>query len=82
VRLRVSVIPRSGRSELKKSGNSLKVWLKSAPEDGKANAELMRILADKFDVKTHQIEIISGFSSRKKVVDIMGVSEADIEKIP
>jgi len=78
----VSVIPRSGRSELKKSGNSLKVWLKSAPEDGKANAELMRILADKFDVKTHQIEIISGFSSRKKVVDIMGVSEADIEKIP
>ena len=81
MRLRLSVIPRSRRSELKKVGNSIKVWLKSAPEDGKANDELVRMLADKLNVGKSEIEIVSGFSSRNKVVDIVGVSASDIEKI-
>ena len=77
----VKVIPKSGRSELKIVGKTLRVWLKSAPEDGKANAELVRILADKLKLRKSDIEIIRGLSSRNKVVDIVGVSVADIEKI-
>lgn len=77
----IKVIPKSGRSELKKVGNSLKVWLKSAPTDGKANAELVRILADKLKIAKSRIEIVSGFSSRNKIVDILGVTQEDIEKI-
>lgn len=80
-RVSIKVIPKSGRSELKRVGNSLKAWLKSAPEDGKANDELVRILADKLNVRKSEIEIVSGFSSRNKVVDIVGVSATDIEKI-
>ena len=80
-RLSVKVIPKSGRSELKKVGNSLKIWLLSAPEDGKANDELVRILADKLDIRKSDIVIRSGFSSRNKIVDIVGVSLEDIEKI-
>lgn len=81
MRLRLSVIPRSGRSELKKVGNSIKAWLKSAPEDGKANDELVRMLADKLHLRKSEIEIVSGFSSRNKTVDIVGVTASDIEKI-
>lgn len=80
MRIRVSVIPKSCRSELKFDGKNLKVWLKSAPTDGKANKELVRTLADKLNIRKSDIEIRSGFSSRNKVVDILGVTPEIIEK--
>ena len=80
-RIAVKVIPKSGRSELKFEGKTLKVWLKSAPEDGKANDELVRTLADKFGVSRNSIEIVRGISSRNKSVDIVGVTAEEIEKI-
>ena len=80
-RLSVKVIPKSGRSELKMVGKTLKVWLKSAPANGKANEELVRILADRFDISVSEVRIFSGFSSRNKIVDILGVTQGDIEKI-
>jgi uncharacterized protein len=46
------------------------VHLKSLPVDGKANEELIRLLADKFDVPKSQIRIKSGLSSRQKLVEI------------
>lgn len=79
-RLSVKVIPKSGRSELKFEGKTLKAWLKSAPENGKANDELVRILADKFDIPKSTIAIVRGFSSKNKVVDISGISTEEIEK--
>ncbi len=76
----ISVIPKSGRSSLKFDGNVLKVWLKAAPEDGKANAELVRTLADKLGIPRSGIEIIRGFTSKKKTVDIQGTTLEEIKK--
>ena len=79
-RLSVKVIPKSGQSKLKFEGKTLRVWLKSAPEDGKANDELVRILADKLEISLASIKISRGFSSRNKIVDISGISVEEIEK--
>lgn len=79
-KISVKVIPKSGRSELKFEGNSLKVWLKSAPTEGKANEELVRILADKLDISRSEIEILRGFSSKNKSVDILGLTLEEIKK--
>lgn len=79
-RLSIKVIPKSGRSELKFEGNSLKVWLKSAPADGKANEELVRTLADKLGILRSEIEILRGFSSKNKIVDILGLTLEEIKK--
>ena len=49
---------------------SLTIHLKSQPVDGKANKELIEILAKKFDVSKFQIRIKSGLSSRNKLVEI------------
>jgi uncharacterized protein (TIGR00251 family) len=49
---------------------SLTVHLKSPPVDGKANKELVEILAKRFDVSKSQIIIKSGLSSRNKLVKI------------
>ncbi len=76
----VKVIPKSGRIQLKFDGDILKVWLPVAPEDGKANDELVRILAKKFDVPRSQILIRTGLSSRNKNVDISGITLGEMKK--
>lgn len=79
-RLWVKVVPKSNRREAKLERGSLKVWLKSAPENGAANHELCLFLAKKLDIPRVDIKIFSGFSSRNKVVDISGISLEEIEK--
>lgn len=76
----IKVIPKSGRSELKFEGDVLKVWLKSAPEDGRANVELVRILAKYLDIPRAHIEIFRGKSSRNKAVNISGITLEEMKK--
>lgn len=49
---------------------SLIVSLKSPPVEGKANAELIKILAAEFKVAKSDIQIKSGLSSKYKRVEI------------
>lgn len=49
---------------------SLTVHLKSPPIDGKANQELIALLAKKFNLSKSSIAIKAGFSSRNKLVEI------------
>lgn len=55
---------------------SLTVHLKSPPVDGKANAELIKLLAERFGVPRSAITIRSGAGARLKWVEIAGVDEA------
>jgi uncharacterized protein len=52
-------------------GDSLKFRLAAPPVDGKANAELVRFLADAFDVPQRQVTIVRGETSRQKSVRIV-----------
>ena len=47
-------------------GNEIKVSIKSKPESGKANRELLKLLSDYFHVPSDKIKIIQGEKSRKK----------------
>jgi uncharacterized protein (TIGR00251 family) len=49
---------------------SLTVYLKSPPADGKANQELIQLLAKEFDVPKSFIRIKAGASARNKLVEI------------
>ena len=50
----------------------LKVRLAAPPVDGKANAELLRFLADAFGVPTRNVGLVRGETSRQKVVRVDG----------
>ena len=50
--------------------NSYKAHLLSAPLDGKANEELIRLLARELKLKKYNIEIIKGLTSSNKVISI------------
>ncbi|WP_414518826.1 DUF167 domain-containing protein [Nostoc sp. PCC 9305] len=67
----VKVKPHSKQQRIEEQPDgSLTVYLKSPPVDGKANEELIKLLADKFDVPKSHIRIKSGFSSRQKLMEI------------
>lgn len=51
---------------------ALRISVSSAPVDGQANEELVKIIAKHFDVPKSQISIIHGLKGRFKVVEIMG----------
>ncbi len=50
----------------------MKIDVAAVPEDGKANAELIRYLAEEFGVTRMQVEIIAGQTSAKKKIKING----------
>jgi hypothetical protein len=81
VRLDIKVIPKSRHQRLEFQGNALKIWLQAPPSDGRANDELIEILAKKLGVPGWRVEIVAGFTSRNKKVDILGVNLEEIEKI-
>ena len=53
------------------SGDEIAISIKSPPERGRANRELVKKLAAHFKVGEDRIRIISGLASRKKVVEIL-----------
>lgn len=68
---KVKVKPNSKIQKIEEEADgSLKVHLKSPPVDGKANEELIKLLAEKFDVSKSHIKIKSGLSSRQKLIEI------------
>ena len=50
---------------------SLKISLKSPPIDGKANLELISLLAKYFKVSKSQVMIKSGQNNQSKIVEIL-----------
>lgn len=74
MKLVVKVKPNSKHQAIQTcEDGSLIVHLKSPPVDGKANAELIKLLAEKFSVPQTRIEIKSGRSAKQKLVEIIGL---------
>ncbi|MEM0313973.1 MAG: DUF167 domain-containing protein [Candidatus Bathyarchaeia archaeon] len=57
---------------VKVEGDKIVIGIKSRPEKGKANLELIRKLAKHFNVPASQIKIITGHTARRKIVEVLG----------
>ena len=66
----VKVFPKSGREEVLQVADGLKVYVKAAPEGGKANVTVARLLAEHFHVTSSAVRLVSGATSRKKMFEI------------
>jgi uncharacterized protein (TIGR00251 family) len=51
-------------------GDALKIRVAAPPVEGKANAELMRFLAEAFGVSQRAVTLLRGEGSRRKLVRI------------
>jgi uncharacterized protein (TIGR00251 family) len=54
-------------------GDAIKVQVSAPPEGGKANAAVVKVLAEALGVKAAQVELISGHTQPRKVVRIDGL---------
>ena len=69
--IEVKVKPNAGASCLRQEeGGAWRAQLKSPPIDGKANAELIELVAKHFGCRKSAISIKSGSSGRTKLVKI------------
>ena len=81
-RLTVKVHPRAKKSALAgRLGDAWKLSLAAPPVDGKANEECVRFFAELARVPRSRVRIVTGLTSRLKVVEIEGVPQADLERL-
>jgi uncharacterized protein (TIGR00251 family) len=71
MKISVKVKPNSKQQKIEAiTEDNFVIHLKSPPVDGKANKELIEILATKFKVTKSQIVIKSGLTSKTKLIEI------------
>jgi hypothetical protein len=80
-RLRLRVSPGSGRAEiLGRHGDAWKVRVTAAPEHGRANEAVLRLVAEALAVPREALTLVSGSGSRDKIVELTGVGPALAER--
>ncbi len=80
--IEITVIPKSSRSQINiDEHNNIRAYLNSPPADGKANAELIRLLSKGLKIPKFRIQIIKGEKGRKKRIILEGLSKEEALKI-
>jgi len=78
-RITVRLTPRASREEIAgERDGAILVRVTAPPVDGAANEGLVRLLAKRLRVPKSAVAIVSGETSRTKVVEIAGLDEAGI----
>ena len=87
VRVRLKVAPKAKRAQIGRlidepdGGKALKVSVTAAPQDGKANAAVIALLAKEWGVAKSAISVVSGATDRRKLVEIRGPSQELLAKL-
>ncbi len=71
--IEVKVIPAAKKNAIRQEDQHLKVYLTATAVDGKANEALIKFLAEQYEVRKSQIEIIKGLKSRRKIIIIRDI---------
>ena len=80
--LNVRAQPRSSRSGIDGLlGDAVKVRIRCAPVDGKANKELVETLAETFDLPKSAVVFKSGETSKTKRILLRGITAAQVKSV-
>ena len=71
MRLTVRVTPRARQRRIEQAADGTwRALVPEPPEDGRANAAVLELLAEHFDVPKRALRIVRGHTGRQKVVEI------------
>ena len=80
-RIRIRVSPGARRTELVgRLGGAWKIRVAAPPERGKANDAVLGLLAERLRVPAAGLTLVSGGSSRDKVVELRGLGAAEADR--
>jgi uncharacterized protein len=77
--VRVHVVPNAKiNSVAGEHGGAIKIKLRASAVEGKANAALLRFLAEQLELPRHAIALQRGQRSRDKLIRIAGLTSEDV----
>ena len=80
-RLRLRVSPGAARTAVVgRHGEAWKVRVAEAPEAGRANEAVLRLVADALRLARADVELVSGHASRDKVVAVAGIDPTETDR--
>jgi len=80
--LELSAKPGSGKSNLtRREDGSIQAHLKSLPVDGKANAELIKLVSKTLRIPRTHLQLASGKKGRKKRLKIAGIDPQTLQDL-
>ena len=80
--LNVKAQPRSSKAGVDGFlGDAVKVRIKCAPVDGKANKELVETLADFFSLPKSRVSFVGGETSKSKRILLAGLGAAELRVV-
>jgi uncharacterized protein (TIGR00251 family) len=80
-RLRLRVSPGAARAGVVgRHGDAWKVRVAAAPEGGRANDAVVRLLAETLAVPREAVTLVSGHGARDKIVELAGIGPSQIER--
>ena len=75
VTLRIRVQPGANRTEIVGIHDQrIKLAVTAAPENGKANAAVLKLIASELGISRSQVQLIRGSNSRNKDLRLLGVT--------
>lgn len=82
MRLKLKVTPKSRANEIVgvRADGALRIRVTAAPQDGKANEAVIRLLSEALGLTRGAIRLAGGASSREKWVDLDGIDEAEVRR--
>ena len=80
-RLRLRVVPGARRScVVGRLGEAWKLRVHAAPERGRANDEVVALLAETLGLARSEVRLVAGLTSRDKIVELSQLSLAQAER--
>ena len=80
-RLRLRVSPGAARAGVVgRHGDAWKIRVAAAPEGGRANDAVIRLLADTLSVPRDAVTLVSGHGGRDKIVELVGLGPSQIAR--
>jgi uncharacterized protein len=82
VRLTIRVRPGAGRTQVGgEHAGALLVRVTAPAVDGRATEAALAAVADAFGVRRRAVTLVSGATSRTKVVDVAGADQAALDRL-
>jgi uncharacterized protein (TIGR00251 family) len=80
-RVRLRVAPGARRTAVVgRHGEGWKLRVTAAPERGRANDEVLELLAGTLGIARGDVRLVSGLAARDKIVEVAGLEPDEIER--
>jgi uncharacterized protein (TIGR00251 family) len=82
ITVEILVQPRASRAKIGPVHDGrIKIAVTAPPVDGEANTAVIELVARRLGIARSSVEIVAGTSSRRKTLQITGVTQQQIEEL-